>query len=578
MPLRRSDKIWMDGELVDWDDAKIHVLTHTLHYGCGVFEGIRAYATAAGPGRVPPHRPHRRGCSTRAKIFMIDIPFTRRAARRGDQGDGAGQRARRVLHPPDRRTSATARWASTRCRARSTCRSRCGRGALPRRRGHQARRADEDLVVAAPRPQRHAARGQGHRHVHQLVDGQGRGAEGRLRRGDPAVTAGLRRASAPARTSSSCKDGAHHHAAAVGAARSRASRSDSVHDDRPRPRLSRCEVGNILRSDLYTADEAFLTGTAAEVVPIRSVDDREIGEPGPDHPQASRRRTSPPCAARSTSTRTGSNMSDDLTYGPADRARRDLRHDAARRQSQLEGISLTVDDKLRIAEQLDWLGVDYIEGGWPGANPKDDEFFRRAPSRAAARRRSTLVAFGSTRRARRQGRLRRHAAPPASRPARRHGVHRRQVRGTTTCSRRCETTLDEGVAMVGRLGRVPARRRAARCSSTPSTSSTATSATPSSACACSRRPREAGADAPRAVRHQRRLAARTRSSASSARSSPTSAPTSASASTSTTTPAAAWPTRWPACAAAPSRCRARSTATASAPATATSRRSSPTSR
>ena len=39
--------------------------------------------------------------------------------------------------------------------------------------------------------------------------------------------------------------------------------------------------------------------------------------------------------------------------------------------SQLEGISLTVDDKLRIAEQLDYLGVDYIEGGWPGANPKD---------------------------------------------------------------------------------------------------------------------------------------------------------------------------------------------------------------
>ena len=44
--------------------------------------------------------------------------------------------------------------------------------------------------------------------------------------------------------------------------------------------------------------------------------------------------------------------------------------------SQLEGISLTVEDKLRIAEQLDQLGVHFIEGGWPGANPKDDEFFR----------------------------------------------------------------------------------------------------------------------------------------------------------------------------------------------------------
>ena len=65
--------------------------------------------------------------------------------------------------------------------------------------------------------------------------------------------------------------------------------------------------------------------------------------------------------------------------------------------AQLEGISLTVDDKLRIAEQLDHLGVHYIEGGWPGANPKDVEFFERAPSELSLST-STLVAFGSTRR------------------------------------------------------------------------------------------------------------------------------------------------------------------------------------
>ena len=65
--------------------------------------------------------------------------------------------------------------------------------------------------------------------------------------------------------------------------------------------------------------------------------------------------------------------------------------------AQREGISLTVDDKLRIAEQLDWLGVHFVEGGWPGANPKDDEFFRRAPSELRLET-SELVAFGSTRR------------------------------------------------------------------------------------------------------------------------------------------------------------------------------------
>ena len=65
--------------------------------------------------------------------------------------------------------------------------------------------------------------------------------------------------------------------------------------------------------------------------------------------------------------------------------------------AQLEGISLTVDDKLRIAEQLDNLGVHYIEGGWPGANPKDVEFFERAKEELALKH-SRLVAFGSTRR------------------------------------------------------------------------------------------------------------------------------------------------------------------------------------
>src|SRR5437868_15519781 len=65
--------------------------------------------------------------------------------------------------------------------------------------------------------------------------------------------------------------------------------------------------------------------------------------------------------------------------------------------AQLEGISLTVDDKLRLAEQLDWLGVAFVEAGWPGSNPKDDEVFRRA-ARELSMETSRLVAFGMTRR------------------------------------------------------------------------------------------------------------------------------------------------------------------------------------
>src|SRR5438874_11703322 len=62
-----------------------------------------------------------------------------------------------------------------------------------------------------------------------------------------------------------------------------------------------------------------------------------------------------------------------------------------------EGRSLSVGDKLRVAQQLDHLGVHCIEGGYPGANPKDEEFFRRAPDELGLAT-STLVAFGSTRR------------------------------------------------------------------------------------------------------------------------------------------------------------------------------------
>src|SRR5687768_4702848 len=66
---------------------------------------------------------------------------------------------------------------------------------------------------------------------------------------------------------------------------------------------------------------------------------------------------------------------------------------------QVEGVSATVDDKLRIAEQLDHLGVHFIEGGWPGANPKDIEFFARAATELHLHT-ATFVAFGSTRRPR----------------------------------------------------------------------------------------------------------------------------------------------------------------------------------
>lgn len=114
--------------------------------------------------------------------------------------------------------------------------------------------------------------------------------------------------------------------------------------------------------------------------------------------------------------------------------------------AQFEGISLSVEDKLRVAEQLDWLGVRWIEGGYPQANPKDAEFFERAP-RELSFSTAELVAFGSTRR-------------PAGKVDVDPTLTALVAAGTSTVcivgkswdfhvTEALRTTLEEGVAMVG---------------------------------------------------------------------------------------------------------------------------------
>ena len=71
----RDGAIWMNGDMVDWRDAKVHVLTHTLHYGVGVFEGVRAYDTSRGPCIFRLHD-HTRRLFDSAQILRLDIPFS----------------------------------------------------------------------------------------------------------------------------------------------------------------------------------------------------------------------------------------------------------------------------------------------------------------------------------------------------------------------------------------------------------------------------------------------------------------------------------------------------------------------
>ena len=82
--MEKSEWIWMNGEFVAWDDAQVHVLTHGLHYGTGVFEGIRCYETERGPGDLPPPRPPRAAATQSAELYYLPLPVlaSSRSARR----------------------------------------------------------------------------------------------------------------------------------------------------------------------------------------------------------------------------------------------------------------------------------------------------------------------------------------------------------------------------------------------------------------------------------------------------------------------------------------------------------------
>ena len=75
MGIEPVDKVWMNGKLVDWENATVHVLSHALHYGTGVFEGIRCYETSKGPA-VFRLRDHLERMERSAKVFLMDIPYS----------------------------------------------------------------------------------------------------------------------------------------------------------------------------------------------------------------------------------------------------------------------------------------------------------------------------------------------------------------------------------------------------------------------------------------------------------------------------------------------------------------------
>ena len=76
MAIQKTDKIWHNGKFIDWDDATLHVMSHVVHYGSSVFEGIRCYALPSGPA-IFRATEHMQRLIDSARIYRIDVPFTR---------------------------------------------------------------------------------------------------------------------------------------------------------------------------------------------------------------------------------------------------------------------------------------------------------------------------------------------------------------------------------------------------------------------------------------------------------------------------------------------------------------------
>lgn len=279
MPITETAKIWMDGKLVPWHEANVHVLTHGLHYGSGVFEGIRAYNTDNGPA-VFRLEDHIRRLFDSAKIFMIDIPFSQseiveaaKAVVRENELESCYMRpivflgyGEMGLNPlPCAVSVAIAAWPW---------------GAYLGDDGTQ-----NGIRLKVSSWQRHDPNA-----LPPAAKGTGMYLNSSMAKVE-AVKAGYDEAilMSPQGYVSECtgenlfviKKGTIFTPPTSAGALEGITQSSVI-------RIAKdlgydVSVEHLLRSDLYTADEIFLCGTAAEVVPVSSVDDRLAGDgsPGP---------------------------------------------------------------------------------------------------------------------------------------------------------------------------------------------------------------------------------------------------------------------------------------------------------
>ena len=278
MPIQATEKIWMDGEYVDWDEARVHVLTPSLHYGWGVFEGIRAYERADGASAVFRLTDHMERLFRSAKIYHMEPPVSLEGAVKVTKDLvamngvptcyvrpivylGFGEMGLNPLNSPVRMAIACWPWGAY-----------LGEDAFEtgvRVKVSSWRRLDANIIPPA-------AKATGQYLNSSLAKAEAVKAgydEGILLNPNGYVTDGSGENVFLVRDGVLCTPPL---AAGCLAGITRASILQIAADEGIRVREA-----DMVRTDLYLADEAFFTGTAAEVVPIREVDDRVLGDPGP---------------------------------------------------------------------------------------------------------------------------------------------------------------------------------------------------------------------------------------------------------------------------------------------------------
>ncbi|HET6748032.1 MAG TPA: branched-chain amino acid transaminase [Actinomycetes bacterium] len=278
MPIQATGKIWMDGEYVDWDEARVHVLTPSLHYGWGVFEGIRAYQTDGGGSAVFRLTDHMERLFRSAKIYHMEPPVSLEGAVKVTKDLvamngvptcyvrpivylGFGEMGLNPLNSPVRMAIACWPWGAY-----------LGEEAFEtgvRVKVSSWRRLDANIIPPA-------AKATGQYLNSSLAKAEAVKAgydEGILLNSNGYVTDGSGENVFVVRDGVLCTPPL---AAGCLAGITRASILQIAADEG-----IRVSEADMVRTDLYLADEAFFTGTAAEVVPIREVDDRVLGDPGP---------------------------------------------------------------------------------------------------------------------------------------------------------------------------------------------------------------------------------------------------------------------------------------------------------